>query len=573
MLMNGTGRRRKYRTGFSLIDVVVGVALMLILFLALFGVLRASLLVSSLARAKAGSTTIAETQMEYLRSLSYDLLGTVGGIPPGIVTQDTQAEENGITYAIHTFIGYRDDPADGTGQDDTNGIITDYKRAEVTVSYTVGGQTKFASFTSNFSPPGLETTVGGGTLEVAVVNAAGSPVPDASVAITNTAISPAVDIATFTGLDGIVSLPGAATSSAYQISISKSEYSSAQTYARDATNQNPNPGYLTVATNQTTVGTFAIDLLSTFSLATFSPIATSTFTDTFADDTKITAMDSVSITDGTLALANGATTGSARAVTVHPAHLVHWGEVSATLAVPTDASAALHIYDASGNLLPDSALPGNTEGFPSFPVSLFAVSTTTYPSLALGASLSTSADSPSLFDWSLSYTDGPTPLPNVTFTLTGAKTIGSTGDGSPLYKTTATESTGTNAQTSLTIEEDRYTLGISGYDIVDACPAPPYALAPGTLSFASLVLGTATTNSLRVLVSNNEGAAVDGALVTLSRAGFSEDAVSSSCGAAYFSGITSASNYTLTIAKTGYTTIVLANVSVAGPSTYSANFP
>ncbi|MFM2330564.1 MAG: hypothetical protein RLZZ26_71, partial [Candidatus Parcubacteria bacterium] len=41
----------RLRKGFSLIDVVVGVALMLVLFLSLFGVLKASLILSTLAKA------------------------------------------------------------------------------------------------------------------------------------------------------------------------------------------------------------------------------------------------------------------------------------------------------------------------------------------------------------------------------------------------------------------------------------------------------------------------------------------------------------------------------------------
>lgn len=54
--------------GMSLVDVIVGTALILIVFLALLGLLRASLLISSSSKAKAGATAIATTQMEYIRS-------------------------------------------------------------------------------------------------------------------------------------------------------------------------------------------------------------------------------------------------------------------------------------------------------------------------------------------------------------------------------------------------------------------------------------------------------------------------------------------------------------------------
>ena len=84
--------------GFGLIDVIVGIALMLVLFLALFGVLRASLMLSAIAKANAAAVEVASTQMEYLRGLSYDSLGTVGGIPSGPVPQLATSTVDGVVY-------------------------------------------------------------------------------------------------------------------------------------------------------------------------------------------------------------------------------------------------------------------------------------------------------------------------------------------------------------------------------------------------------------------------------------------------------------------------------------------
>ena len=58
--------------GVSFIDVIVGSALVLIVFLTLFTLLRVSLLVSTIAKARAAATSVATSQMEYVRSLSYD---------------------------------------------------------------------------------------------------------------------------------------------------------------------------------------------------------------------------------------------------------------------------------------------------------------------------------------------------------------------------------------------------------------------------------------------------------------------------------------------------------------------
>lgn len=560
--------------GFGLIDVIVGTALMLVVFLSLFGILRASLLVSSLARAKAGATTIAQVQMEYLRGLSYDNLGTVGGIPAGTVAQDATTTENGIAYAVHTFVSYVDDPADGTGASDTNGITTDYKRARVAVSYTIAGQTRSVALVTNFAPPGIESSNGGGTIAINVVNASGAPVNDATVQIVNAAIVPTVNVTTFTNNTGVVYLPGAATSSEYQIAVSKTGYSSAQTYARDLTNQNPTPGYLAVAKDQTTTSTFAIDLLSTLSLATFSPVATSTFADAFADTSKLAAMASTTVAGGALTLLSGETSGSARSVATTSAYLATWGEAMATTTVPVGTSVALHIYDGAGSLIPDAVLPGNAAGFNSFPVPLYGISTTTYPSLALGADfIGTGSSAPAITGWSLSYRAGPVPLPNVSFTLTGAKTIGSTGAGAPIYKTIRSISTGNDGTQGVILEWDSYTLGVASYGIVDACPSPPYVIAPNTTPSATLFLAPVSSNSLRVVVTDNAGAAVGGASVTVARTGFSQTSSSSSCGSAYFNGLASASDYAVTIAKTGYTTTTFTGVSVTGASTFNASFP
>ena len=151
---------------------------MLVLFLALFGILRASLVLSALAKAKAAAVEVASTQMEYLRGLSYDSLGTVGGIPAGTVAQNATTTVDGVAYGVRTFIEYYDDPADGTGANDTNGVTTDYKIGKVTVSYSMYGLAKNVTLISDFVPPGLESSTGGGTLSIHVVNAAGGNVAE-----------------------------------------------------------------------------------------------------------------------------------------------------------------------------------------------------------------------------------------------------------------------------------------------------------------------------------------------------------------------------------------------------------
>ncbi|MEK7100995.1 MAG: carboxypeptidase-like regulatory domain-containing protein [Patescibacteria group bacterium] len=481
--------------GMSLIDVVVGCALILIVFVGLIGLLRASLLISGIAKARAGATAIAETQLEYVRGLDYDIVGTVGGIPAGLVAATSTQILNGVTYETRTLIVYVDDPKDGFGAADTNGIQTDYKQIKVEVSYSVRSTPHTISLISNYAPPGLETTTNGGTLSIAVVGATGAAVPGATVSIQNSATAPTVSFTTFSDSLGFVQLPGAPTSTEYRIEVSKDGYSSAQTYLRDATNQNPTPGYLTVAKGQTTTSTFAIDALAPFTLSTFSPIRATTTTDTFASATGLSTQSGTTVTGGSLRLATGLDgyelSGTARGVSVAPQYLAAWNQLTGTLSVPSGTSALVRVTDSAGALLPDAVLPGNSAGFSSFPISLAGVATSTYPALALSAALTTTSTTTTsqILDWAVSYDEGPIPLPNVAFTLTGAKRMGTTGAGAPIYKTVIASTTGASAVFSSSLEWDVYTISGLSLTVLTASSTPtPFTVDPGTAFDATLIL-------------------------------------------------------------------------------------
>lgn len=561
--------------GVSFIDVIVGTFLVLVVFLTLFGMLRVSSLVSAVAKARAAATSVAVSQMEYIRSLSYDAVGTQGGIPSGSIPQFATTTSNGLTFVTRTFIGYVDDAKDGTGASDTTGITTDYKRVRVEVAYTLNNRERTVVLVSNVVPPGLETTTGGGTLKIDVVNAVGAAVPGASVRVVNSALMPPVDVTTFSNTSGTVYLPGAATSTQYQVYVTKDGYSSAQTYLRDATNQNPTPGYFTVVKDQTTTGTFAIDQLATMVLRTFSPITSATTTDTFASSAQVTGATNAVVSGGALTLTGAPpaydTAGSARSTATAPQHLASWTSVSASLSAPAGTSVSVQVVDSTGTPLPDTALPGNSAGFTSFPVTLASLSTTTYPSLALRATLQTGDPNvaPSVLEWEIAYKVGPTPLPDVDFTLQGAKTIGSTGAGAPILKTTVTDETDTDGVFEEELEWDVYSLAIPAYDVVDACGAPPYTVAPAATLDNRLILGTKTSNAMLVTVRDSAGAPVSGASVTLSRTGYTSTVTTGSCGTAYFGGVT-ATSYSVAVSKAGYTTDTYTNVPVSGMTFYGA---
>lgn len=475
-------------------DAIIGSAFILLIFLAFFGLLRASLLVSAAAKAKAGATAVAISQIEYIRSLDYDSVGTVGGIPSGIIDQVATTTLNNIEYEVRTFIEYTDDAADGEGVDDENAIATDYKTVKVAVTYAERGLTRELALVTNVVPPGLETTTGGGTLRVTVVDAAGAAVSGATVHIVNDATSPTIDLTTFSNASGTVLLGGAPTSTDYQIYVSKNGYSSAQTYARDATNANPTPGYLTVVESSTTTGTFAIDILGTLVIRTFTPIRAALWLDTFLDATNLASTNSTTVDGGALTLSGSVGAypagGDAQSTVIAPSYLAEWTNASSTTVLPAATDARFSVADGAGVLIPDATLPGNSAGYTGS-IDLSGLSTTTYPSLTLIAEL-TSGDpmvTPSILDWGVGYDEGPVPEPHVPLALTGlTKTIGSMSDGTPLYKTEVSTTTDADGLVTLSLEWDSYDVLVTGYTVLAEEPIRPYEVLPGVATSSVLIL-------------------------------------------------------------------------------------
>ena len=191
--------RRTRDSGVTLIDTIVGTALMLVIFVGIAAAFNLAVDVVTNNKARAGAIALANERMEYLRSLPYASLGTVGGIPNGTVPQTETLTFNGVTYTRRTLIEYVDDPKDGTGASDQNGITADYKAGKVDVSWVSRTGVRDIILVSRFETQnGMETTCTPpcGTLTINAVNSAGQPVGSAQVSIVNSGSSPAISLNT-----------------------------------------------------------------------------------------------------------------------------------------------------------------------------------------------------------------------------------------------------------------------------------------------------------------------------------------------------------------------------------------
>lgn len=227
--------------GFTLIDVLVGAALFLIISLAISTGFQTLFKILIQSQNKTVALGLANEQIEIIRNLKYKDIGTQGGVPNGNVPQFKTETVGERTYNIATDIIYIDNSFDGKSPDDESSA--DYKKARIEVSWQEHGLGKSIVEITNFSPPNLESEVGGGTLSVYVKDRQSyEAIPNAKIEIINEETSPAIQITTTADNNGWLSRPGLPFSNSYQIVVTKEGYDNHQTYT-ESLSLDPDPEY------------------------------------------------------------------------------------------------------------------------------------------------------------------------------------------------------------------------------------------------------------------------------------------------------------------------------------------
>jgi type II secretory pathway pseudopilin PulG len=139
--------------GILLIDVLVGIAIVGIVFTGLFGAFELAVVAVSRAKVEAEANALLNSEMEYVRSLPYGDVGTPGGAPGGTIPAMSVQSVNGTAYTVQAAVEYIDDPADGTGASDEDSNPHDYKSVLITVSWQAGNATRSVSVESYVAPP------------------------------------------------------------------------------------------------------------------------------------------------------------------------------------------------------------------------------------------------------------------------------------------------------------------------------------------------------------------------------------------------------------------------------------
>ncbi len=259
--------KHKTQKGELYIGIIISMGILMILTQAIVSLIFAAYDFVRFTRARTTARYIAQEQIETIRSMNYDDIGTLGGVPFGNLPQVENVLRNGQNYEINRSVIYVDDEFDGTAPTDT--VPTDYKRVRINVSWG-GVSPSNITLVTDVSPKGVETVVGGGTLSVLVLNANGEPIPLAQITISSSAVSPPVNLTQSTNVNGRLVLPGLPVcNNCYRIEVTKAGHSSERTYSV-AEVANPTKPDATIIEAQVTELGFSIDQLSTLELTVVS---------------------------------------------------------------------------------------------------------------------------------------------------------------------------------------------------------------------------------------------------------------------------------------------------------------
>lgn len=271
-MRNKNKQLNKNQQGFTIVEIVVGIAIFAILAVGILGCYTVLTNSVRAARQKVVLSTLAAERLEIVRNLAYSQVGTVNGNPSGALPDSFNPYNTtieGILYRVYYEVTYIDDPADGTILAGTDPAPNDYKQVKMSVLNTKNNVV--TPFVTNVSPKGLESTTNAGALLINVFNANGQPIEDATINIDNTLLNPDIHLSRSSDAAGNwveVGLP--ASTNGYHITVTKNGYSTDATVPISVGNPNPTKPDSTVLVGQVTQVSFSIDLLSSLTIRTLS---------------------------------------------------------------------------------------------------------------------------------------------------------------------------------------------------------------------------------------------------------------------------------------------------------------
>lgn len=261
---------KKSQSGFTLIEVVIGIGVFAIIMVGVFGSYNALIKATRAAREATVLSSLSSQYLEIVRNMPYDNIGTENGNPNGVLADYTDpivTTIEGATYNMYYEVTYIDDTGDGTILAGTDVTPNDYKQIKLAIRRLSNNSVTY--FVTNVAPQGLEGLSNAGALYLRAIDANGQPVVGANFHIESLTLTPNIVLDRTSDAAGNwieVGLP--ATVNGYRITVTKTGYSSDTTVPVSIANPNPTKPDSTVVNGSVTQVTFAIDLVSNLAIRT-----------------------------------------------------------------------------------------------------------------------------------------------------------------------------------------------------------------------------------------------------------------------------------------------------------------
>lgn len=333
-----------------MVELLIGVTVFTMIAVAVYGAYTSIFNTVYISRSRLEAVDLSNELLEIVRNMPYADVGISGGIPNGNLLHDQTLVRGGSTFQVTTTVRNVDDPFDGTLGGSPNDLSpADFKLVEIEINCSLCQRFTPIVVTTRVAPKNLETASTNGALFVRVFDANGNPIQDANVHIENNLIAPPIIIDDVTNVNGMLQIVDAPPGvNAYDITVTKSGYSTDRTYSPTVANPNPSKPLATVALQQVTQLSFVIDQVSTLSVNS----VTQTCTPVGSIDFNLKGAKVIGTAPDVLKYNSNKVTGGAGTLSIND---LEWDTYSFTL---TDAS-----YDLIGvnPTSPITLLPNSTQ--------------------------------------------------------------------------------------------------------------------------------------------------------------------------------------------------------------------
>ncbi len=171
------------KKAFTLIELLISIGVFLIIITAVYSLFTTIFKTVNQNRLQALASKVANQEMEIIRNMEYENIGTLQGNPSGNLPNTKTETVANSDFNIETYISWFDDLYDGTVEEGDT-APNDYKRVKISVCWKEIECTNPVTMISDFSSGQTEISEGKGTLKVIVASANGDPVEGAKVEFT-----------------------------------------------------------------------------------------------------------------------------------------------------------------------------------------------------------------------------------------------------------------------------------------------------------------------------------------------------------------------------------------------------